>query len=246
MTTNPQPSAPNLDQAGRRWWRILKGEQFRCQRPTTGNVIPPPSPPAGRSIPNEGSACGTCRPSHGPAVPPPIMYPVGGPRRANPIRLSVARKLGRDIDGAWWPRADRITSELPNLVAVLTPLLGDITSINVNWSPLQRPPDLNWPGWEQKRQHVMTVSSTDARANLLIISFATHSALALMVLRCAANLPIEAADRDNRAFPLAGSILRAALQQCASGPSLIPTDTDDRPAGPAARLPDSHCGARGT
>src|ERR1700744_2444211 len=47
MTTNPQPSAANLGQAGRRWWRTLKGEHFRCQRPTTGNVIPPPSPPAG-------------------------------------------------------------------------------------------------------------------------------------------------------------------------------------------------------
>ena len=175
-----------------------------------------------------------------------MIYPIGGRRQATPIRLSVARELGRDIDGAWWPRADRITSELPNLVAVLTPLLGDITSINVNWSPLQRPPDLNWPGWEHKRQHVMTVSGTHACANLLIISFATHSALALMVLRCAANLPIEAADRDKRAFPIAGSILRAAQQQRASGPSLIPTDTDDCPAGPAARLPGSRCGARPT
>ena len=135
----------------------------------------------------------------------------------NPIRLSVARELGRDIDGAWWPRADRITSELPNLVAVLTPLLGDITSINVNWPPLQRPPDFNWPGWEQKRQHVMTVSGTHACANLLIIPFATNSALALMVLRCAADLPVEPADRDKPAFLTAGSILRAAQLQRASG-----------------------------
>ena len=145
-----------------------------------------------------------------------MIYPIGGRRQANSIRLSVARELGRDIDGAWWPRGDRITNELPNLVAVLTPLLGDITSINVNWSPLQRPPDLNWR-WEHKRQHVMTVSGTHASANLLVISYATHSALALMVLRCAANLPIEAADRDKPAFLIAGSILQAAQQQRASG-----------------------------
>ena len=60
-----------------------------------------------------------------------MTYPIGGLRRATPVRLAVARELGRDIDGAWWPRVDRITAELPNLVATLTPLLGDITSINV-------------------------------------------------------------------------------------------------------------------
>jgi uncharacterized protein DUF5994 len=146
-----------------------------------------------------------------------MNYPIGGRRQANPVRLSVARELGRDIDGAWWPRADRITNELPNLVAVLTPLLGDIASISVNWSPLQRPPDLNWPGWEGKRQHVMTVNGTHASANLLIISYATHSALALMVMRCAANLRIEAADRDKPAFLTAGSILRAARHQRTCG-----------------------------
>ncbi|UXA04969.1 hypothetical protein KXD96_18535 [Mycobacterium sp. SMC-2] len=138
-------------------------------------------------------------------------------RRANPVRLSVARELGRAIDGAWWPRADRITNELPDLVAVLTPLLGDIDAINVNWPPLQRPPDLNWAGWERKRQHVMTIIGVDARVNLLIIPYATHSALALMVMRCAADLPVEARDQAKPAFVTAGSILRAAQQQCGTG-----------------------------
>jgi hypothetical protein len=130
--------------------------------------------------------------------------------------VAVARELGRDIDGGWWPRADRITNELANVVAVLMPLLGDIGSINVNWSPLQRPPELNWPGWENRRQHVMTVNGTYARANLLIVPYSTNSALARMVLRCAADLPIDAADRAKPAFLVAGSILRAAQQQRAS------------------------------
>ncbi|WP_052956777.1 DUF5994 family protein [Mycolicibacter heraklionensis] len=138
---------------------------------------------------------------------------MGSIRRARPIRLSVARELGHGIDGAWWPRADHITAELPDLVSMLTPLLGDITTINVNWSPLQRPPDLNWPGWEGKRQHVMSLSGRLAHANLLVISYATRSALALMVMRCAANLPIEAADRDKPACLTAGSILRYARRQ---------------------------------
>lgn len=142
-----------------------------------------------------------------------MTYPAVSTRHARPIRLTVARELGRDIDGAWWPRADRITNELPNLVAILTPLLGDITTINVNWSPLQRPPDLNWPGWEGKRQHVISVSGTQACVNLLVISYATHSALAMMVMRCAAGLPVEAADRDKPAWLTAGSVLRYARQQ---------------------------------
>ena len=145
-----------------------------------------------------------------------MIHPVAGQPRADPVRLCVARTLGHDIDGAWWPRADCIADELPSLVGILTPLLGDISSINVNWSSLQRPPDLNWPGWQGKRQHVMTVSGTHACANLLIISYATHSALALMVMRCAANLTIEAADREKPAFVTAGSILRAAQEQRAS------------------------------
>nr|WP_234825717.1 DUF5994 family protein [Mycolicibacter senuensis] len=138
---------------------------------------------------------------------------IAGTRHARPIRLTVAHQLGRDIDGAWWPRADRITNELPNLVAVLTPLLGNITSINVNWSPLQRPPDFSWPGWEGKRQHVMTLSGTEACVNLLVISYATHTALALMVMRCAAGLPIEAADVNKPACLTADLILRTARQQ---------------------------------
>lgn len=142
-----------------------------------------------------------------------MVYPVESRRRANPVRICVAHALGRDIDGAWWPRVDRINYELPALVAVLTPLLGNITTIQVNWPPLQRPPDFNWPGWEYKRQHVITLNGEDACANLLIIPYATYSALALMVLRRAAGLPIELADRSKPAFVTAGSILQAAQQQ---------------------------------
>ena len=142
-----------------------------------------------------------------------MIHSVATRRRADPVRLCVGRPLGHDIDGAWWPRADRIANELPRLVAVLTPLLGHITSINVNWPSLQRPPDFNCPGWEGKHQHVMTISGCDACAHLLIIPYATYSGLALMVMRRAANLPIEPGDRNKPAFLTAGSILYAAQQQ---------------------------------
>lgn len=109
-----------------------------------------------------------------------------------------------------------MTIELPNLVAALTPLLGDITGINVNWPPLQRPPDFNWAGWEHKPQHVMTVNGADAHLALLIVPYATYSALALMVLRRAAGLPIAPVDRDKPAYIMAGSILTAARRQLAA------------------------------
>ena len=142
-----------------------------------------------------------------------MTHPLRQRRPDNLVRLCLAHELGRDIDGAWWPRADRITNELPGLITTLMPLLGEITSINVNWPPLQRPPDFNWPGWEHKRQHVMTLNGGDARANLLIIPYATESALALMVLRRAADLPIDPVDQRKPAFVTACSILQAALQQ---------------------------------
>ncbi|MCA2240859.1 MULTISPECIES: DUF5994 family protein [Mycobacterium] len=141
------------------------------------------------------------------------MYRTLSRRTAVPVRVSVAHQLGGDIDGAWWPRADRITNELPGLVAALTPLLGDICSVNVNWPALQRPPDFNWHGWEHKRQHVMTFIGSEERVNLLIVPYATYSGLALMVLRRAAGLPVEGKDRDKPAFVTAGSILQAARQQ---------------------------------
>lgn len=156
-----------------------------------------------------------------------MNYMVERRRRTTAIRLSVARDLGRAIDGAWWPRVHRISNELPGLVAVLTPQLGNISSVNVNWSPIQAPPDFNCPGWEGKRQHVMTVKGCDACVNLLIVPYATYSALALMVLRCAADLPIDAADRKKPAFLTADCILRTAYRQCAA----------DRPADETQRLP---------
>jgi hypothetical protein len=154
--------------------------------------------------------------SSAPPATSAMTRPTARSRQVNPIRLAVGRELGREIDGAWWPRTERIHHELPQLVAVLKPILGDIDSINVSWPPLQRPPDLNWPGWEQKRQHMITINGEDARANLLIIPYTTNTALAVMVLRRAANLPIESADRNKPAFATAGSILHAAQQQSAS------------------------------
>lgn len=99
------------------------------------------------------------------------------------------------------------------MVTLLAPLLGGVSSLNVNWPPWQRPPDFNWPAWENKRQHAMTVIGRHARVNLLIVPYATYSALTMMVLRCAAGLAVETRDMGKRMCVSAGLILRAAQQQ---------------------------------
>ena len=129
---------------------------------------------------------------------------------ASPVRLTLASRLGNEIDGAWWPRTGLISRELPELISVLDVRLGHIIDINVNWSSLQRPPDLNWDGWRGIHQHVMTLSGRDARAKLLIVPHRTGTALAVMVLRRAARLPIHPAHRDSRAFQTAECIVRVA------------------------------------
>jgi Family of unknown function (DUF5994) len=145
------------------------------------------------------------------------MHASVGRRRASPIRLSLMGELGHDIDGAWWPHTDRIGVELPDLVVILSARLGEILDITVNWPPLERPPDLNWQGWQHKDQHVMTINSCEARANLLIIPYSTNSALARMMLCRAANMPIDAAARSSPPFHTAGAILCAAHKQRALG-----------------------------
>ncbi|WP_177246844.1 DUF5994 family protein [Mycobacterium malmoense] len=141
------------------------------------------------------------------AEPMPRMIGTAGARRqASPVRLTLASRLGNEIDGAWWPRTELISRELPELVSILEIRLGQIIDINVNWSPLQGPPNLNWDGWQGVHQHVMAVGGRDARANVLIVPYRTGTALAVMVLR----RPIYPVHRDSRAFQTAEAIVRVA------------------------------------
>jgi Family of unknown function (DUF5994) len=152
----------------------------------------------------EGTTTSAVEPS------PRMISPAATRRLASPVRLTLASRLGDEIDGAWWPRTGQISRELPELVSVLDVRLGRIIDINVNWSSLQRPPDLNWDGWQGIHQHVMTLRGRDARAKLLIVPHRTGTALAVMVLRRAARLPIYPTHRDSRAFETAECIVRFA------------------------------------
>jgi uncharacterized protein DUF5994 len=139
-----------------------------------------------------------------------LVGTVGARRSASPVRLTLASRLGNEIDGAWWPRTGVISRELPELVSALEVRLGHVDDINVNWSSLQCQQDLSFAWWQGTRPHVMTIGGRDARAKILIVPYRTATALAVMLLRRAAGLSVLAAHRDSRAFVTADSVIRAA------------------------------------
>ena len=145
-------------------------------------------------------------------------------RSASPIRLTLASVLGNDLDGAWWPHTASVARELPELIDALRDPLGQVVDIGVNWSSLDGVPDLDSlgrrgvgavPGWAQRHQRVMTVTGSQALANLLVVPSWTTPALALLVLRHAAALPIQSRHLETPVCRAAEDIVRTARAECA-------------------------------
>jgi uncharacterized protein DUF5994 len=155
-----------------------------------------------------------------------------GRRLSSPVRFSLASELGGGLDGAWWPHSISIARELPELIEALHQPLGQVVDIGLNWSPLEGVPDLDvlnrrgvaaTPGRETRRFRVMTITGGDGRANLLVIPCRTSTALAIMLLRQSADLPVMYAHQHTAAFETAGAIVAAARGQ--SAPSAAPADS---------------------
>jgi hypothetical protein len=145
-------------------------------------------------------------------------------RMAGPTRLTLASVLGDDLDGAWWPHTASVARELPDLIDALRDPLGEIIDIGVSWSPIEGVVDLDsfnrrgvdaLPGWKARHQRVMTVTGSLARARLLVVPCRTTTALAVLVLRRAAGLPILPSHLDTPAYQAADDIVRAARAECA-------------------------------
>ena len=152
------------------------------------------------------------------------MRPLDPRRVASPTRLTLAATLGADLDGAWWPHTASVARELPELIDALREPLGQIVDICVNWSSVEGVVDLDSltrrgidaiPGWKSRQQRVIAVAGDHARANLLVVPCGTTTALAVMVMRQAAALPIMPWHLDNPAYQAAGDIVRAARAECA-------------------------------
>jgi hypothetical protein len=143
-------------------------------------------------------------------------------RLSSAVRFTLASNLGSGLDGAWWPHTASIARELSELTDALREPLGQIIDIGVNWSPLQGVPDLDLlnrrgvaatPGRDSRHLRVMTITGTRARAHLLVVPCRTSIALAVMLLRQAADLPVMYAHQHTPAFHTAGVIVQAARAQ---------------------------------
>ncbi|BBX04682.1 hypothetical protein BST36_27320 [Mycolicibacterium moriokaense] len=152
------------------------------------------------------------------------MNGLSGTRRvARPVRLLLARQLGADIDGAWWPHSASVASELPELIGVLHAPLGEIVDIGINWSPTEGPVDLesivtgarviDRPG--PRRPRLMMVEGRTACAKLLVVPYMTSQNLGATVMRCAAGLSASLEERDSKLWDLAHSLMGIAKAESA-------------------------------
>jgi hypothetical protein len=139
------------------------------------------------------------------------------------VRIALARVLGGDIDGAWWPHSGSVASELPELIEALHGTLGEILDIKINWAATESAPDLNsmgydakaMPGWRQRRQRLMVIDGRLARAKLLVVPHMTMPALGLMVLHRASGMAVSDARQATKVFETADRVVRAALEESA-------------------------------
>jgi Family of unknown function (DUF5994) len=170
--------------------------------------------------------------------PLPVVTTMSVPDRrrlASPTRVTLASVLSDDdLDGAWWPHTASVARELPELIDAIGERLGQIVGIGVNWSAFDGALDLDSltrrgvgavPGRKARHQRVMTVTSSRTRANLLVVPFRTSTALAVMLLRQAASLPILPSHRDTPAYRAADDIVRAARAECTQRAKLANSST---------------------
>jgi hypothetical protein len=139
------------------------------------------------------------------------------------VRITLARVVGSDIDGAWWPHSASTAGELPELIGALHRPLGQIVDIKINWSATDAAPEMDsmghdtmsMPGWRRRRQRLMMINGTRGRVKLLVVPHLTAPALGLMILRRAADMPVSHARQASRVFETADHIVRAAQVESA-------------------------------
>lgn len=147
------------------------------------------------------------------------------------MRVSLADKLGSDIDGAWWPLTRRLGRELPDLVEALRPAIGEVVDIQLNWLAESRTPVLSTMspaaaaqmGWSATQQRLMSLTGRTAFTRILVIPAMTPEPLALMLLRQAAGKPTLETECNSAVFDAAERILRAAKIAIGSLPVVTPS-----------------------
>lgn len=164
----------------------------------------------------------------------------GSRRLASPVRVTLNRYLGGDIDGAWWPRTSALARELPELIEALHPVLGEIINININWSSSSGTAVLktltsgamSMHGWNDRQHRLMIVSGRTACARLMVVPSSTSVGLGRLVMRRAASMsPGEA--HDNSLSDIANAVVRTAKLECSAWSAQVSgTATAIKAAGP--------------
>lgn len=136
-----------------------------------------------------------------------------------PIRFTLARERGANIDGAWWPETARVGNELPLLVSALNPLLGVVRDVSVNWSRSDSFPDLDAVDYDGIRnslvpvaQRIISLTGLKRSATLLVIPYRTSSALAVAILGESAGIA-SGGSSSAKARVSARRIVREATKQ---------------------------------
>jgi hypothetical protein len=148
----------------------------------------------------------------------------GARRWARPVRLTLARQLGADIDGAWWPYTASLADELPGLIEALHRPLGEVVDICINWSATEAPLELYeiastarpMRGGKRRHQRLMVVDGRLGCAKLLVVPHMTSQALGAMMMRLASARPVAGAQLDAQLFNICDSVMRAAQTESAS------------------------------
>jgi hypothetical protein len=145
---------------------------------------------------------------------------VDGRNLRSPVRFTLTSTLGSGLDGAWWPHTVSIARELSDLADAVRKPLGKVIDIALNWSSLQGIPNLDMlnrrggaHGGDSRHLRIMTITGSRAKAQLLVVPCGTSMALAVMVLRQAADLPVTYAHQHTAAFHTAGTIVQTARAQ---------------------------------
>ena len=100
-----------------------------------------------------------------------------GPEHTPRLRLKPKAPPTGHVDGAWWPRSDDLPNELPDLLAVLSVRLGDITRVLYNSTEWAKAPASLQTGGHQiqlEGSHLQPTSTlevvgTDGRKILLVV-----------------------------------------------------------------------------
>ena len=142
---------------------------------------------------------------------------------ARPVRLALAKQLGADIDGAWWPYSGSLADELPGLIEALHRTLGEIVDICVNWSATEGPRELyeiaasarSLEAGKRRHQRLMVVEGRIATAKLLVVPHMTSQLLGLMMMRFAAARPVSNS-QDSQMYAICDSVMQGAQIESAS------------------------------